>query len=79
MYSRQNFWTPYNYRWSGEQALDYDDRGEQNMKKNRTMKVIFNVGALAVLAALGISAYQLGTSQNGRRKQAVAASQQEKI
>ena len=35
------------------------------MKKNRTMKVIFNVGALAVLAALGISAYQLGTSQNG--------------
>ena len=75
------------------------------MKKNRTMKVIFNVGALAVLAALGISAYQLGTSQNGeiiqeilpmesvqksdakedeikeeaRRKQAVAASQQEKI
>lgn len=65
VYSRQNFWTPYNYRWSGEQALDYDDRGEQNMKKNRTMKVIFNVGALAVLAALGISAYQLGTSQNG--------------
>ena len=65
VYSRQNFWTPYNYRWSGEQALDYDDRGEQNMKKNRTMKVISNVGALAVLAALGISAYQLGTSQNG--------------
>nr|WP_294525499.1 M23 family metallopeptidase [uncultured Blautia sp.] len=35
------------------------------MKKNRTMKVIFNVGALAVLAALGISAYQLGTSKKG--------------
>ena len=35
------------------------------MKKNRTMKVIFNVGALAVLAALGISAYQFGTSKNG--------------
>lgn len=35
------------------------------MKKNKTMKVIFNVGALAVLAALGISAYQIGTSKKG--------------
>ena len=38
-------------------------RGERNMTKNRIVKYATNTALLAVLAAAGIGAYQLGTSK----------------
>ncbi|WP_156354808.1 peptidoglycan DD-metalloendopeptidase family protein [Blautia glucerasea] len=38
-------------------------RGEWNMTKNRIVKYVANTALLAVLAAAGIGAYQLGTSK----------------
>ena len=37
-------------------------RGERDMTKNRIAKYVANTALLAVLAAAGIGAYQLGTS-----------------
>ena len=34
-------------------------RGEKNMRKNRTAKFIFNGALLAVMAVLGVTAYQV--------------------
>ena len=38
-------------------------RGERNMTKNRIVKYTANAALLAVIAAAGIGAYQLGTSK----------------
>ena len=38
-------------------------RGERNMTKNKIAKYIANTALLAVIAAAGIGAYQLGTSR----------------
>lgn len=42
--------------------IDYACRGEKNMSKNRTRKVIFSGSLVAAMAALGITVYQVGTS-----------------
>ena len=38
-------------------------RGEKNMRKNRTARFIFNGALLAVMAVLGVTAYQVSNKQ----------------
>ena len=61
------FWTPckYSKNVTADKVCCYEmimSRGEKNMTKGRIAKYVANTALLAVLAAAGIGAYQLGTS-----------------